>query len=377
MISNNRGIKVLKGEGKKKLPDREKLVAIIILLVLSLLFLQVGYQWVNSWLYFRRVQVAVADTGSIDLTKHVKGIITRHEEVVNSSHTGIILGKLPEGDRVPVDGEVLTLFPDYGETETTVGDEEDISVFVFYYNIIRDWFRNIFFLEGDFDEDNIEEVNIHLSQKGESISVKSPQAGIVSYEIDGLEDTYLPEYPYNLLLEGREPDPIDGQGDEKSYFIAEGEPIFKIVDNWEWFFSIVVDSETGKKLENHKNINLTLSFFPNEVVNAYMVDNQMEIDEDLMFITYRIRRQVPGFTRYRWVEADINYMSHEGIKVPRSAIIHLDGDSGVYLNENGRVVFHPLEIIHKDDSMAIVDGINPNSIVIIRPDLVNEGQRLE
>lgn len=374
---DKQGIKVIRGQGKKKLPGRERFTSIIILAVLSLLFLQIGYQWVNSWLYFRRVQIVVAEPGSVDSVINVEGIIARHEEVVRSSDTGAILGKIPEGDRVPVGGEVLTIFPDYEEPDS-VAEDEDISIIVYYYNVVKDWLRDIFFLDGDFDEDESGEIDVHLSAQSESISVQSPQAGIVSYEIDGLENLFLPEYPYDLLRKGREKEePVGETPAIRRDFVSEGEPLFKIVDNWEWFFSVAVDYETGTGLRNRNSVKITFSFLPDEAINAFLVDTETDRDADLIFLTYRISRQVPGFSRYRWAEAEINYDTYEGIKVPAGAIMESEGEEGVFLNERGRVVFYPLDIIYKDDEKVIADGITPNSIIITRPDLVTEGQRLE
>ncbi len=371
-----RNFSVIEGEGKSKKPLRGKIAYFVILGLLLLLFALVGYQWMDSWLYFRRVQIAVAEEGAMDSCVSVTGIITRDETVVPSPVTGFILGKIPEGERVPVGGEVVTVIPDLYEPDN--GDEagNDRRGFKFYFQKLKTWLMSPFTSRERSKKEEGEDIET-LSDSGghESHSVRSPMAGVVSYSIDGLEEEYLSGYPYDLL--GGENEWTGQDIPPKKEFVAEGEPLFKLVNNWEWFFSVVLGGKEGELMARRKNVNITFSFFPNEPIQAVLVDRMEDPETRNIYFTYRISRQIPGFTRYRRAEAEINYYTHEGVKIPRSAIIDEEGVTGVYLNDKGIVAYYPVDIVHEADYDVIVDGIPPNSIVIIRPELVKEGQRME
>lgn len=374
--NQDRNLSVVTGGGKKNKPGRDKIIYFVVLGILLLLFIQVGYQWANSWLYFRRVQIAVAEEGTMDSLVNVSGVITRDETVVTSPVTGFVLGKIPEGERVPVGGEVVTVLPDYYEQDDNDEPGDNQNAFQFYYQKFKTWFESLFATNDRTKNGKNDEIDAMPDPKGyESVSIRSPRAGVVSYSIDGWEEKYLPDYPYDLLAEGHEVPEQDIP--EKREYVAEGEPLFKLVNNWEWFFSFALGRKEGEIMANRKNVDITFSFFPHEPIRARLVDIQMEPEAEKVFLTYKISRQIPGFTRYRWAEAEISYHTYEGIKIPRSAIIDEEGATGVFLNDKGIVVYYPVNIIYEADYDVIVDGIPPNSIVIIRPDLVNEGQRLE
>ncbi len=53
-----------------------------------------------------------------------------------------------------------------------------------------------------------------------------------------------------------------------------------------------------------------------------------------------------------------------------------EGVFGVFLNRGGRVRFNEVTVIRIQDDEAMVEGLEPGSMVIARPALVEEGQRL-
>ena len=369
---------VSKNLDRRDLSVHDKAVSFVIFALILIIFLQVGYKWVNSWLYFHRVQVVVAEESNVDSILSTEGIIIRNEKVIFSENAGMVLGKIPEGDRIHVGGEVVTIVTDYTEVPETK-EEEDPNRLVEYYESARDWILDMFFIEREPHIQETEDNDTRYSNLGDAISVESPFAGLVSYQIDGLEERYVPEFPYELLQRYKETEdkPSEGDSIERNMIINRGSPIFKIVDNYEWFFSIAVDHETGRRIGNRNNVEVTFSFAPDEQVSGYKVDIEMDRDSGLTFLTYRFRRQLPGFTRQRWVEADIKYHTVSGVEVPDRAIFQDGEEYGLFLNDRGIVVYRPVELLYRGEDFVLIEGINPESIVITRPDLVQEGQRLE
>ena len=62
--------------------------------------------------------------------------------------------------------------------------------------------------------------------------------------------------------------------------------------------------------------------------------------------------------------------------IPAGALVDREGVFGVFLNRGGRVRFNEVTVIRIQDDEAMVEGLEPGSMVIARPALVEEGQRL-
>ena len=66
----------------------------------------------------------------------------------------------------------------------------------------------------------------------------------------------------------------------------------------------------------------------------------------------------------------------EGVIIPAGALVEREGATGIYLNQGGKVKFKEVTVTRCMDERALVEGIEPGSMVIARPELVEEGQRL-
>ncbi len=373
--SNKEGFKVISGEGKDKLSAREKLLSLIVLGVFAFILIQLASHWISSWLHISRVQLEVAEEANIDFVESGHGIITRHEKVVSSPRSGYVLGKVSEGERVPVKGEVVKLLPDYPKHELEEEAEEIQTWWQYLYDIIKGWISDEEGTEIDENGNGKEELDdTDEMDIGEYISLYAPRSGIISYHIDGWEETVFPGHPYELLDE-----PVNWEREEglrQKDYLREGEVAFKIVDNSEWFYTMELDAEKGRAMRDQENVEITFSFSPELEVEAELVDMEQGEEENRFFITYRITRQLPGFSRYRWVDADIYYKSYRGVEVTPDAVIEHEGEEGVFLEERGVAVFSPVKVIYEGENSSLVEGIAPQSMVVSRPEAVEEGQKI-
>ncbi|NMD43631.1 MAG: hypothetical protein GYA86_10045, partial [Firmicutes bacterium] len=87
-------------------------------------------------------------------------------------------------------------------------------------------------------------------------------------------------------------------------------------------------------------------------------------------------QQFAGFEDLRWSAAEIVLERKEGILIPATALVEREGRSGVYLNRGGAVKFQEITVIGSRDDELMVEGLEPDSMVITRPGLVEEGRRL-
>lgn len=106
------------------------------------------------------------------------------------------------------------------------------------------------------------------------------------------------------------------------------------------------------------------------------VEAAVDPEEEAVRLTYRLGTQVQGFEEQRWAEAAISYQPQEGIIIPEQAITRKEEETGVLVNQGGVVFFNPVQVLRRRNGEALVEGLPAYSLVITRPELVREGQRL-
>ena len=150
----------------------------------------------------------------------------------------------------------------------------------------------------------------------------------------------------------------------------------KVVDNWQWYFNAVLPIHPGRLIAALQSAELTFEFAPGEPVAAELVNQEIDEAAQEVRLTYLIDKQLPGFDLVRVTRAALLYEQKSGIIVPEEAVFSKDNITGVYLNQSGRVVFMPVEVVEKQADKVMVEGLQPHSLIITRPELVTEGQRL-
>ncbi len=217
----------------------------------------------------------------------------------------------------------------------------------------------------------------HLSYGDQSsdhyITVVSKSAGFLSYHLDGLEHH---KGLFDLDVDSYQETIAEKTVIKEGEIVQYGQPLLKIVDNWYWFYSVLVPTHPGLTLESLDKVVIEFDFAPGEEVNAYLKESEIDTEKQQVRLSYRIERQLPGFDAVRWTGSVLRFNRHYGTIVPAEALFNNNGTKGVFLNQGGRVIFCPVEIIHRSGEKIMVEGISANSMVITRPELVEEGMRL-
>jgi len=154
--------------------------------------------------------------------------------------------------------------------------------------------------------------------------------------------------------------------------IEKGLPIFKIVDNYSWYFTVSMTSYQTDILRGKKSVNLKFAFAPREEVRAE-VYNIKEEKEGYM-VTFIIREHIQNFYIQRESEAEIIYNHYRGITVPLEAVVYKDDEPGVYFLEKAAVRFHPVKVIRQIGEKILLEGLSPGQCIITNPGLYKEGQ---
>jgi len=362
---------VLPGEGKRFSfrNIRQAAVFYILLLLALVILVQLGYHWLGEQFQSWRLGVIEAEPGQMLQQAEIRGIVTRDEKVIASPVDGFILQLAAVGERVPVGFELARI----GQLTTAemqmLLDSAEPGPGKELWVRIQQYWQEVF-----------PDAGPELAESGESgplfttfITIDSPEAGFVSYYLDSWEDHTQPYYFNETESELQIP---TGTYTMEGDLVQRGQPILKIVDNWQWYFSAVVPFHPGRMIAVLPQVELAFEFAPEEPVQATLISHEIDETAQEVRLTYQINRQLPGFDLVRLTSATLLYEQKSGIIVPEAAVFKKENLTGVYLNQSGRVIFVEITVVEKQDDQVMVEGLQPGSLIITRPDLVTEGQRL-
>lgn len=181
------------------------------------------------------------------------------------------------------------------------------------------------------------------------IEVNSPESGIVSYYIDGLEEILTPHNLASIKYEYI--NSIELNSDKLTFDkVIYDQSIFKLTDNTSWYILIVTDSKDSNTFRVGKKISIDIS---DARVSGKVID---KINEDSnSFIIVKSNQYVNNFNKIRKANLNIVKEQHKGLKIYRDSIIEKDEQIGVFLLDvNRRAVFKPIKVLGYDDDYAII-----------------------
>lgn len=142
--------------------------------------------------------------------------------------------------------------------------------------------------------------------------LKSPVSGVVSYRVDGFEELLTIKDFGSISKEF-----LESLNLKTGQIIATNNESGKVINNYECYISVILNSEYAKQAEVGKSVKLRL---PGEnEVNADIeyVNTQ---DEDNYVITFRIEKCVEQLINYRKISLSVIWWSESGRKIPNTAI---------------------------------------------------------
>lgn len=198
-----------------------------------------------------------------------------------------------------------------------------------------------------------------------AIDYYSQQAGILSYNIDGFEDIYSfdnkENYRYSDFKEVSNKQNLK----KKPKDIEYGEPIFKIIDNLEWYMVIKIDNMKDiSDYEVGKWITIT-SGKSNEEIKGIIKN----INKDGNKGTILCKFNTDFFDYYdkRFINVNIIKYKYEGYKIPSKCIVKKDGIKGVYTKDiSGIIKFKPVEILAEDDKFVYISNGDKNNRIKLK-----------
>ena len=143
--------------------------------------------------------------------------------------------------------------------------------------------------------------------------IQAPQSGIVSYKVDGLEETLTPD---NFSAISKEF--LEGLNLKTGQLIATSDESGKIINNFKCYIATISSTEEAKNAEVGDDVQIRLS--NNKTIDAE-ISYIIEESEEERILILEINRQIEELTNYRKISFDLIWWSATGLKVPNSAIV--------------------------------------------------------
>lgn len=380
---------MLPGEGKRFSFSnfKQAFVFYVLLLLALVIIVQLGYHWLGEQYLAWRLQIISGEPGIMIQEYRVAGLVTREETTVRAPESGLIIELAESGARVASGSEIavigiispLEMQKIRGEEREEYSDEDLWEQFKEYWQQLFIENRSNGQGENEADDRDIVEKGSEIAIDPSSItfadkvSIYCENSGLLSHYTDGWE-----EYSGPLYLKAEE---YDGRGKRGKYAVVgelvdAGQPMVKIVNNWRWYYSIRLPLHPGRIIAGKEKVEIEFDFAPGEMVQGRLYHHEVDEEAQEILLTYKIEEQIEGFEQPRWAEAVLLYSRREGIIIPEEALFEKEGREGVFITEGGRVAFIPVSPVDRRENKLLVEGIDPGSFIITKPELVEEGQRL-
>ena len=144
-------------------------------------------------------------------------------------------------------------------------------------------------------------------------TIKATKSGILSYKVDGLEETLTPanfsslskQYLENLNL-------------KTGKLIATSDECGKIIDNFQAYIATVSSSSQAKEAKVGDKVKVRLS--NNSEIDAEIAYISQESDEETLLVL-KINKEISELSNYRKISFDLIWWNYSGLKVPNESIV--------------------------------------------------------
>lgn len=177
--------------------------------------------------------------------------------------------------------------------------------------------------------------------------VKAPMSGIVSYKVDGLEDTLTPDNFGSLNKEY-----LENLNLNTGKIVASNEECGKVIDNFECYIATISGSEEAKNAKVGDTVKVRLS---NNAEIQAEITNIIEEENQERVIILKVQKQIEELINYRKITFDLIWWSASGLKVPNQAIVQENNLNYVIRNRAGYLSKILVKVKKQGDKYSIVD----------------------
>ena len=184
--------------------------------------------------------------------------------------------------------------------------------------------------------------------------IKAPESGIVSYKVDGLEETLTPDNFSTLSKEF-----LEKLNLKTGQIIATNDECGKVINNFKCYIATISDSKQAKETKFGDSVKVMLS--NNKTIEAKIQYISQENDDEMLLVL-EINKQIEELTNYRKISFNLIWWSYSGLKVPNSAIVEQDGLNYVVRNRAGYLTKILVNVKKQNDKYSIIKNYTTDEL---------------
>ena len=184
--------------------------------------------------------------------------------------------------------------------------------------------------------------------------IKAPSSGIVSYKVDGLEETLTPNNFSTLSKEF-----LEKLNLKTGQLIATNDECGKVIDSSNCYIATISNSEKAKNAKVKDSVQVRLS--NTKIINAKITYISQENENETLIIL-EIDKQISELANYRKISFDLIWWSDTGLKIPNQAIVEENGLNYVVRNRAGYLDKILVEVTRKNDKYSIVSDYSTDKL---------------
>ena len=184
--------------------------------------------------------------------------------------------------------------------------------------------------------------------------VKAPMSGIVSYRVDGLEETLTPNNFSSLNKEY-----LESLNLSTGKIVATSDEEGKVIDNFSCYIAAITSSEEAKQDEVGDDVKVRLS--NNAEIPAEITNIIKEDDGDIIIIL-EVKKQIEELINYRKITFDLIWWDASGLKVPNEAIVNENDLNYVVRNRAGYLSKILVKVKRQGDNYSIIDSYSTEEL---------------
>lgn len=220
--------------------------------------------------------------------------------------------------------------------------------------------------------ENLKDRKDKITQQLSTNNIKyyTQNGGIVSYEVDGYEDIYMPvdleNYTYKRL-DSDEYLRLSDSNDKKPEAereVSAGQAIYKVIDDFEWYIAIKLDNiKEVSDLDVNQSIKIKIADDNSEVKGIIININK---SNNTAVVVVKFNTMMYKFYNNRIDIVELIKSETDTLKIPKRSIIKKDRQDGVYIkNKGGIIEFKPVfQIKEIGEYVYIQTGDNSSNVYL-------------
>ena len=178
--------------------------------------------------------------------------------------------------------------------------------------------------------------------------IEATVSGLVSYKIDGLEETLTPNSFSDITEEY-----LSSLKIKTGQMVSSSNENGKIVNNYYCYIATILSSEQAQNAEVNNNVQILLS--TGDEVTA-TIEYMAEQKSGKKLVIFKITNCVEKLINYRKISFEIIWWKATGLKVPNSAIIEKDGKKYIVRKRIGYTDNILIKVLKTSGDYSIIEN---------------------